>query len=179
MACRFNIFCVLLRPKYDKMTEYPALNLPEARLPLRESGGRWQVLCLLRQRWVRLTPEEWVRQHFCRYLVSGLGYPRTLLANEQQLSVGEKRLRCDTVLYDRHLRPRMIVEYKAPTVPVTEQVFRQVVAYNIVLHADYLVVSNGLTHYCCQMDYVGGHHRFLTAIPPYATIVQKESVAGS
>ncbi len=154
------------------MQDFPPLNLPQAQLPLRNIDGRLQVLCLLRQRWVRLTPEEWVRQHFCRYLVESLGYPRTLLANEQQFRIGEKRLRCDTVLYDRQLQPRMIVEYKAPTVAVTEQVFRQVAAYNILLHADYLVVSNGLTHYCCQMDYSGGKHRFLPAIPPYSELVK-------
>jgi hypothetical protein len=107
------------------------------------------------------------RQNFCSYLLAHLGYPRGLLANEQSLQVGQKRLRCDTVLYDSQLHPRMIVEYKAPTIAITEQTFRQVVAYNLLLHADYLVVSNGLQHYCCHMDYRQGHHQFLNAIPPY------------
>jgi len=146
---------------------FPPLRLPAASLSIRPHEGGHQVLCLLRRRWVKLTPEEWVRQHFCSYLLSQLGYPRGLLANEQSLQVGTKRLRCDTVLYDQRLRPRMIVEYKAPTVAVTEAVFRQVVDYNLLLHADYLVVSNGLQHYCCHMDYRAGHHQFLGAIPPY------------
>ena len=149
------------------MNDYPLLNLPPSALSIRKLQDREEVLCFLRRRWVKLTPEEWVRQHFCHYMVEQLGYPRGLLANEQELRVGGKRLRCDTVLYDTQLSPRMIVEYKAATIPITEQVFRQVVAYNLLLRADYLVVSNGLKHYCCRMDYDNGQHRFLTALPSY------------
>ena len=73
------------------------------------------------------------------------------MANEVQLSVGQKQLRADSVLYDRDLRPRMIIEYKAPTVNITQKVFNQITAYNMLLHAPYLVVSNGLSHYCCKL----------------------------
>ena len=137
---------------------------------VREQRGRHEVFDFLRRRYVALTPEEWVRQHFVHYLVEHKGYPKGLLANEMELRVGEKRLRCDTVLYNNVLQPLMIMEYKAPSVPITQRVFDQITAYNILLHVDYLVVSNGLQHYCCRMDYEGRSYTFLKEIPDYSML---------
>lgn len=124
----------------------------------------------LRRKYVKLTPEEWVRQHFVHMLVERKGYPGALMANEVALKVGEKLLRADTVLYDSRLRPRMIVEYKAPHVAITQAVFDQIATYNLLLRVDYLVVSNGLSHYCCRMDYEGRQYRYLQDIPLYAEL---------
>lgn len=124
----------------------------------------------LRRKYVKLTPEEWVRQHFVHMLVERKGYPGALMANEVALKVGEKQLRADTVLYDSRLRPRMIVEYKAPHVSITQAVFDQIATYNLLLRVDYLVVSNGLSHYCCRMDYEGRQYRYLQDIPLYAEL---------
>lgn len=137
---------------------------------MRDSGGRRQVLDVLRRRYVALTPEEWVRQHFVHFLIGHKGYPKGLLANEVELRVGEKRLRCDTLLYNRAMQPQMIVEYKAPDIAITQRVFDQITAYNLLLHVDYLVVSNGLEHYCCRMDYARNSYSFLREIPNYADI---------
>ncbi len=128
------------------------------------------VLDILRHRYVALTPEEWVRQNFVHYLISDLHYPSGLLANEVSLNVGSKRLRADSVLYDRDMHPRMIIEYKAPSVQITQKVLEQVATYNLLLHVDYLVMSNGLTHYCCKMDYEGKKYIFLPHIPPYENL---------
>lgn len=125
---------------------------------------------VLRRKYVSLTPEEWVRQHFVHYLIEHKGYPMALMANEVALKIGNKSLRADSVLYGRDLRPRMIVEYKAPSVAVTQQVFDQVMAYNLLLHVDYLVVSNGLQHYCCKVDYTGGSCAFMHDIPMYTDL---------
>lgn len=146
------------------------INLPAYEMRLREQRGRHEVFDFLRRRYVALTPEEWVRQHFVHYLVEHKGYPKGLLANEMELRVGEKRLRCDTVLYNNVLQPLMIMEYKAPSVPITQRVFDQITAYNILLHVDYLVVSNGLQHYCCRMDYEGRSYTFLKEIPDYSML---------
>ena len=146
------------------------LNLPAFEIKLSGTPDKPKVLDLLRRKYVALTPEEWVRQHFVHYLVACKGYPPALLANECALQCGSKRLRADTVVYDRTLAPRAIVEYKAPTVKLTQEVFNQITAYNILLHVDYLMVSNGLSHYCCKMDYDHGTYRFLTDIPPYAEL---------
>ena len=117
------------------------------------------------------TPEEWVRQHFVHYLIEHKGYPQALMANEIQLAIGNKKLRCDSVLYDRSLKPRMIIEYKAPTVNITQKVFDQITIYNMLLHVDYLVVSNGIKHYCCRMDYENQKYLFLDDIPNYQEII--------
>ncbi len=128
---------------------------------------RMKVFDVLRRRYITLTPEEWVRQHFVNYLINHLGYPASLLANEVQLTVGDKHLRADTVLFSRDMRPRMIVEYKAPSVAITPEVFNQIAVYNTLLHVDYLVVSNGIEHYCRRIDYTTGHAVSLDHIPTY------------
>lgn len=146
------------------------LNLPPYPLRLREHNGHRQVFDVLRRRYVALAPEEWVRQHFVHFLMEHKGYPKGLLANEVELRIGEKRLRCDTILYSRTLQPQMIVEYKAPDIAITQRVFDQISAYNLLLHVDYLVVSNGRQHYCCHMDYERQRYTFLNDIPDYSQI---------
>ena len=146
------------------------LNLPPYQLRVRETNGRKQILDILRRKYVALTPEEWVRQHFIHYLIDHKGYPAPLLANEVPLQVGEKKIRADSVLYDNQLRPRMIIEYKAPTIPLTQKVFEQISVYNLLLHVDYLIVSNGLDTYICKMDYVNQTYAFLETIPDYQNI---------
>lgn len=143
------------------------LNLPAYPAKIRTDNGTETILDELRRRFVALTPEEWVRQHFVHYLISHKGYPSALLANEVQLSVGSKKLRCDTILYNKALRPLMILEYKAPSVAITQKVFNQISVYNLLLHVDYLVVTNGISHYCCRMDYDKKKYLFLKDIPDY------------
>ena len=144
------------------------LNLPPVTLKTQTSGAQTSVFDFLRRRYVRLTPEEWVRQHFTHFLVEHRHYPAALLGNEITVQLNGVARRCDSVLYSRDGgRPRMIVEYKAPEVPVTQAVFTQISAYNSVLRADYLVVSNGLAHYCCRMDYERQKAEFLPEIPFY------------
>ncbi len=139
-------------------------------LGIDRQAGRLRVFDVLRRRHVALTPEEWVRQHFVHYLINELGYPAALLANEVSLSLNGMQRRCDSVLYDRHARPRMLIEYKAPSVPLTQQVFDQISRYNIVMRVRYLIVSNGLTHYCCRVDYESGTYQFLRELPSYALL---------
>lgn len=147
------------------------LNLPPYDIRLKDVNGRQQIFDVLRRRYVALTPEEWVRQHFVHFLMEQKGYPKGLLCNEIELKIGEKKLRCDTVLYNKEMRPRMIIEYKAPHIVLTQKVFDQISVYNMLLHVDYLVVSNGLQHYCCEMNYAQNRYTFLRAIPDYNSIV--------
>ena len=146
------------------------LNLPPYPIKIQEKGEKRQIFDFLRRKWVALTPEEWVRQHFTHFLVEHKKYPQTLLANEVELRIGEKRLRCDTLLYNKELRPRMIIEYKAPTIQIQQKTFDQISVYNLLLKVDYLIVSNGLSHYCCKMDYERQSYQFLEDIPDYETI---------
>ena len=147
------------------------LNLPKYCIKIKNDKGRQSIFDVLRRKYVALTPEEWVRQHFVHFLIEHKGYPKALMANEIQLAIGNKKLRCDSVLYDRTLRPRMIIEYKAPTVNITQKVFDQITIYNMLLHVDYLVVSNGIKHYCCRMDYANQKYLFLEDIPDYQNLL--------
>ncbi|HTX89100.1 MAG TPA: type I restriction enzyme HsdR N-terminal domain-containing protein [Bacteroidales bacterium] len=143
------------------------LNLPTAELRLRETGGKPQVFDPVRKKFVSLTPEEWVRQHFIQYLIREKKVPSSLLAVEMQLTYHRLKKRSDLVVFGRKGKPLLMVECKAPEVPVTEEVFQQVATYNMTLKVPYLVVTNGLEHYACRIDIKGRSYRFLKEIPEY------------
>ncbi|MBR1400304.1 MAG: type I restriction enzyme HsdR N-terminal domain-containing protein [Prevotella sp.] len=146
------------------------LNLPEYEIRISKKNGKNVIFDQLRRKYVALTPEEWVRQHFIHYLIEQKGYPQGLLANEIQLQIGDKHLRCDTLLYNKVLQPRMIIEYKAPSVALSQKVFDQITVYNFLLKVDYLIVSNGIQHICCRMDYANQRYSFLKDIPDYVDL---------
>ena len=146
------------------------LNLPQYEIKIGEKDGKRTIFDFLRRKHVALTPEEWVRQHFTHFLIAQKGYPKGLMGNEVELHIGDKRLRCDTILYNKQGEPRMIIEYKAPTVPLQQKVFDQISAYNLLLRVDYLIISNGMEHYCCKMDYEHQKYLFLQDIPDYENL---------
>ena len=150
------------------------LNLPDYEIKLSGSPTKPMIFDILRGKYVALTPEEWVRQHFVHFLINHKGYPATLLANEVKLNVGDKKLRADTVLYSRQLKAQVIIEYKAPQIEITQKVFDQIMVYNMLLHVDYLIVSNGIKHYCCKIDYNNQKYLYLEDIPNYDIILQNE-----
>lgn len=154
------------------MTEnrFPRLNLPSIPLRLKDEEGIVKVFDPLRDKYVALTPEEFVRQHFTAWLRDSRHYPASLMANEIGIEVNGTRKRCDTVVFGNDGKPMVIVEYKAPDVTVNQAVFDQIVRYNMTLHADYLVVSNGINHYCCVMDYESGTYHFIPEIPDYLSL---------
>lgn len=149
------------------------LNLPSAEIQLRRHGESAEVFDPLRRKWVCLTPEEWVRQNFVAYMVGVKGYPQMMLGNEVGLKLNNCQRRCDTVVMNREgMTPLMIIEYKAPSVHITQRVFEQIARYNMVLSARWLVVSNGLQHYCCRME-DDGRYRFVRDIPTYVEAQKK------
>lgn len=150
-----------------------ALNLPAYEARITTNDDKRQIFDPLRKSYVALTPEEWVRQHFVNFLLNAKGFPAALMANEVAITLNGMKKRCDTVVYDKALKPRVIVEYKAPTVKITKEVFAQISRYNLTLKVDYLIVSNGLQHYCCRMDYANNTYRFLQEIPEYNTILEE------
>ena len=153
------------------METMQALNLPPAALKIVRRDGRLMTFDPLRRRYVTLTPEEWVRQHFVRFLQTHKGFPPEVIANEVSLSLNGTRKRCDTVVYGPHAEPLMIVEYKAPEVQITQRTFDQINRYNMRLHVAWLVVSNGMQHFCCHIDYTTNQYRFLPDIPSYAELL--------
>ena len=149
-----------------------ALNLPVFDTKITVNDGKRQIFDTLRRCYVALTPEEWVRQHFVHYLLDHKGYPAALMGNEVAITLNGMSRRCDTVVYDKALKPRAIIEYKAPSVKITKEVFAQISRYNLILKVDYLIVSNGLQHYCCKMDYESNTFTFLQDIPEYNKIIE-------
>ena len=143
------------------------LNLPGFEPKVTEKDGKRTIFDPVRRKYVALTPEEWVRHRFVNYLITFKNYPKELLANEVLVKLNGTSKRCDTVAYNRFLAPLVIVEYKAPTVSITSAVFDQIARYNMVLHVEYLIVSNGLNHYCCKIDYDSQTYTFLNGIPGY------------
>lgn len=147
-----------------------SLNLPAFDTKIATRDGKNVIFDVIRRRYVALTPEEWVRQHFVHFLIAHKGYPSSLMANEVLLNLNGTKKRCDTVLYARDLAARMILEYKAPHIEITQAVFDQIARYNIVLKVDYLVVSNGMQHYCCRLDYDKQSYAFLQDIPDFLSL---------
>jgi hypothetical protein len=147
------------------------LNLPYQPFKMKEIDGKTFILDEFRKIYVVLTPEEWVRQHFVHYLLSDKMYPKALISNEITIKLHRTSKRCDSIVYDRNLNPLVIIEYKAPEVEINQKVFDQISRYNIVFRVPYLMVSNGLSHYCCRIDYDLQTVTFLTEIPDYQAII--------
>ena len=143
------------------------LQLPPFDKKIVEKGKKMQIFDDIRRKYVALTPEEWVRQHFVHYLIGEKECPQTLMNNEVTLTLNGMSRRCDTVVYDRTLQPLLIVEYKAPSVAITQKVFDQICRYNMVLQVRWLIVSNGLVHYCCRIDPATLSYSFVDHIPTY------------
>ena len=147
------------------------LNLPAYEVKIRENEGKGNdIFDTFRKKYVRLTPEEWVRQHFLHFLCNEKHYPASLISVEKSLIINKMPRRFDAVVHKNDGSPVLLIEFKAPEIKLSQAVFDQVAAYNLVLHADYLIVSNGLSHYCCKMDYKKHGYRFLHDIPDYADL---------
>ena len=146
------------------------LNLPIFQPKLKKTDGELYIFDQIRKRYLVLTPEEWVRQNFINYLIHHKGYPLSLMENEAIIQLNNMTRRCDTVVYNNKLKPLVIVEYKRPSVAINQQVFDQIVRYNIVLRVDYLIVSNGLEHFCCKIDYDTQKYSFLKEVPGYGEL---------
>lgn len=145
-----------------------ALNLPVYDLQIRRHNGDLEIFDPFRKKYVSLTPEEWVRQNFAQYLVQQKNYPASLLAVEIGLRYNQLRKRADILIYNREGKPLLMVECKAPTVKISQDTFDQIAMYNQQFKVDLLVVTNGLDHFCCRMDYENSGYTFLTEIPDFA-----------
>ncbi len=146
------------------------LNLPDYTFKIGRTGENLTIFDQIRKKFLVLTPEEWVRQNFVRFLIEEKGYTSSFIANEVTIKLHNTVKRCDTVVYDHYLNPLMIIEYKAPEIAITQAVFDQISRYNIRFKVPFLLVSNGLNHYCCQVNYETQTIQFLTEIPLYTEL---------
>ena len=143
------------------------LNLPEFDFKLRKAEGKVWIFDGIRKKYIVLTPEEWVRQHFIHYLVSDKKYPRSLIRVEGGLIFNELQKRSDIVVYNRRGQPWMIVECKAPTLPVSPSTLSQASLYNSSLKAEYICLTNGLVHLCAHIDWIERKTTQLDDTPPF------------
>ncbi len=129
-------------------------------------NNKEQIFCEWRHRWVRLTPEEWVRQQLLHRLVEQLDYPASLIAVEQAINVGEAKKRCDAVVYDRQMNPLMVIECKAETVPLTQKTLDQAITYNRKLNVPFLMLHNGVQTIC-----IHGTNHYTSGFPRYTDLL--------
>lgn len=147
--------------------ELPKLNLPNAALKIKLVEETTQVFDEVRKKYFKLTPEEWVRQNFIHYLNKEKNYPFGLMQVEKKVQYNSLKTRADIVIYNREGMPIVIVECKAPNVKIIQDAFNQIAKYNYKLRVKYLVVTNGMQHFCCEMDYKNNKINFLQDIPDY------------
>ena len=136
-------------------------------LKVRNTEGKRFIFDPLRKKWLVLQPEELVRQLVIQYLLKEKNYRSSHMAVERMLKVNKLTKRCDILMYDLQQQPFLLVECKAPAVKINQNVFRQIAWYNMPLKVQYLLVTNGITTYCCAMDYVQEDYRFLAEIPDF------------
>ena len=151
----------------------PKLNLPEYSFSFRTAGNgsqRTQIFDTIRKKYVALTPEEWVRQNFIQYLATEKKFPVSLMAIEMGMKYNQMQKRGDVVVYDNTGNPWLIVECKAPHVKVTQEAFDQVARYNMTLKVKYVVVTNGLNHFCCEIDHEEKTYRFIKEVPEWESV---------
>ena len=145
------------------------LNLPDYELRILKKDSE-KVFDIFRKRFVAFTPEERVRQLFLHYLINELNYPQSLIAVEFQLQVNKLKKRCDAVVFSNTGKPLLILEFKKPDYKISQNVFDQIARYNIPLQVKYLIVSNGVEHYCCKINHLERNYTFMRKIPKYDEI---------
>ncbi|WP_321374275.1 type I restriction enzyme HsdR N-terminal domain-containing protein [uncultured Draconibacterium sp.] len=143
------------------------LNLPEYTFRTKTENDKTWIFDSIRKKFMVLTPEEWVRQNFIQYLIQEKRYPQNLMAVEKQVLVNQQQRRFDLLIYQRNGTPFLIAEFKAPNVKITQNAFDQVVRYNMALRVKRVVVSNGMQHFACEIDYEKNSYSFLKEIPTF------------
>lgn len=143
------------------------LNLPEYEFRIKEEEGKKYIFDSIRKKFVALSPEEWVRQNFIEYLKSEKKYPESLMAVEKQIVINHNPRRFDLLIYLRNGQPHLIAEFKAPNVKITQETFDQVVRYNMALRVERVLVSNGLQHFACEIDYKNNKVKYLNELPEF------------
>lgn len=143
------------------------LNFPKFSFRFKNSENKLVIFDEIRKKFVVLQPEEWVRQHCIQYLINLKNYPKSLINVEKELVLNNLKKRYDIVVFKPNGNLQLIVECKAPNIKITQEVFDQIARYNMTLNASYLMVTNGVNHYYCQIDSEKQCYIFLEDIPNY------------
>lgn len=152
---------------HTKISIMPSLSLPQFNFNFKEVDGKRMLFDEIRKKYVTLTPEEWVRQNFVKYLVQVKHFPASLIALEMPLIINDNSQRSDIVIFNKQGSALMLVECKSPDVRLTQRVFDQAASYNLKVNAEILVITNGVFLHCCKPDYENRKWHFLEDIPDY------------
>ena len=147
------------------------LNLPACNFRIKKQQEKLYIFDEWRKKFVSLTPEEWVRQHFIRYLIEWKKYPASLISIEKTLKINGLSKRYDAVCFDTSANPLILIEFKAPDVPINQKVFDQMAVYNTKLSVSWFILSNGLEHFCCKIDFEAAKYLFFDEIPAFPDII--------
>lgn len=143
------------------------LNFPTYSFRFKNSKNKVSIFDSIRKKFILLQPEEWVRQHCIEFLIREKNYPLSHINVEKELKINDLKKRYDIVVFNPDGSIHLLVECKAPKIKITQKTFDQIAQYNLVLNATYLMVTNGLNHYYCQMDFYEKKYSFLEDIPQY------------
>ncbi len=149
---------------------FPRLNLPLVKLQIKKKTDKLYVFDVTRKKDLLITPEEWVRQHIIHFLKEQYNYPFSLMSSEGALKINKNLQRYDLVCYGKHGKPLLLVECKAPEIKLNQAVFDQAARYNYQLKIPYILITNGMEHYCCEVDVENEKFKFLESIPDYNTL---------
>ncbi len=144
------------------------LNFPTYSFRFKNSENKVSIFDAIRKKFILLTPEEWVRQHVVQFLLQDKKYPKSYINVEKLIKINDLSKRYDGVVFQPNGDIFLLIECKASEVPISQQTFDQIARYNLVLKAKYLMVTNGLNHYFCQMDFENEKYVFLKELPEYS-----------
>ncbi|HAI42252.1 MAG TPA: restriction endonuclease subunit R [Maribacter sp.] len=144
------------------------LNFPSYTFRVKNSENRPLIFDEIRKKFIVLTPEEWVRQHVVKFLIQEKNYPISHINVEKQITLNGLKKRYDLVVFKQDGKLDILVECKAPEITISQNTFDQIAQYNFKLNANYLMVTNGLAHYYCQMDFVAEKYQFMQEIPDFS-----------
>ncbi len=156
----------------------PLFNFPDySSFRIRQGEAGAEIFDIVRKKFVRLTPEESVRQHVLLYLITEKKFPASLIGVEKELLVAGIKKRTDVVVYSAQAEPLLIAECKSPDVRLTQSAFDQAARYNLSLRVSYFLITNGLSHFCCRLNSAEKKYEFLQAIPAYSELVSAKNMA--
>jgi len=143
------------------------LNLPKYEYKIKPEANGDYILDEIRKKYVKYTPEEQVRQNFIKFLIEEKNYPKSLFAVEYKIEINKNTMRCDIVVFNKNFNPNIIIECKAPNIKISKEAFNQVINYYYVLKPDYIIVTNGLTHYYVEFNKQENNFKFIPEIPSF------------
>ena len=143
------------------------LNLPKYSYKIKNKENKPYIFDIIRKKYIMLTPEEWVRQHFVNYLMTNKNYPKSHIALEKQMKINNLVKRTDILVFNNSGNPHIIVECKSPSIKISQNTFDQIARYNMKLDAKFLIVTNGIQHYYCKINHAKEVYEFLEDLPDY------------